>query len=40
VSTDEEPKFKVKVDGEEIEVTQEELLRGYMRQKDYTQKTQ
>lgn len=36
----EEPKFKVKVDGEEIEVTQEELLRGYMRQKDYTQKTQ
>ena len=36
---DEEPKFKVKVDGEEIEVTQEELLRGYMRQKDYTQKT-
>lgn len=36
----EEPKYKVKVDGEEIEVTQEELLRGYMRQKDYTQKTQ
>ena len=25
-----------KVDGEEIEVTQDELLRGYMRQKDYT----
>lgn len=38
--TEEEPKYKVKVDGEEIEVTQEELLRGYMRQKDYTQKTQ
>lgn len=38
--TDEEPKYTVKVDGEEIEVTQEELLRGYMRQKDYTQKTQ
>lgn len=36
----EEPTYKVKVDGEEIEVTQEELLRGYMRQKDYTQKTQ
>ena len=36
----EEPKYKVKVDGEEIEVTQDELLRGYMRQKDYTQKTQ
>ena len=32
--------FKVKVDGEEIEVSQEELLRGYMRQRDYTQKTQ
>lgn len=39
-NTEEEPKYKVKVDGEEIEVTQEELLRGYMRQKDYTQKTQ
>lgn len=39
-NSDDEPKFKVKVDGEEIEVTQEELLRGYMRQKDYTQKTQ
>lgn len=39
-NSDEEPKFKVKVDGEEIEVTQEELLRGYMRQRDYTQKTQ
>ena len=36
----EEPKYTVKVDGEEIEVTQEELLRGYMRQRDYTQKTQ
>ncbi len=36
---EEEPKFKVKVDGEEIEVTQDELLRGYMRQRDYTQKT-
>ena len=39
-STEEEPKYRVKVDGEEIEVTQEELLRGYMRQRDYTQKTQ
>ena len=39
-TTDNEPTYKVKVDGEEIEVTQEELLRGYMRQKDYTQKTQ
>ena len=31
---------EVKVDGEEVEVTQEELLRGYMRQSDYTRKTQ
>lgn len=37
---EDEPKYTVKVDGEEIEVTQEELLRGYMRQRDYTQKTQ
>ena len=36
----EEQKYKVKVDGQEIEVTQEELLRGYMRQSDYTRKTQ
>ena len=39
-TTEEEPKYKVKVDGQEVEVTQEELLRGYMRQRDYTQKTQ
>ena len=37
---DEEPKYRVKIGGEEIEVTQEELLRGYMRQSDYTRKTQ
>ena len=37
---DEEPKYRVKVDGQEVEVTQEELLRGYMRQSDYTRKTQ
>ena len=36
----EEQEYKVKVDGQEIEVTQEELLRGYMRQSDYTRKTQ
>lgn len=36
----EEPKYTVKVDGKDVEVTQEELLRGYMRQADYTQKTQ
>ena len=44
--TEEEPKeqeedvYTVKVDGEEIEVTKEELLKGYMRQADYTRKTQ
>ena len=40
---DEEPQevvFTVKVDGEEIEVNQEELISGYQRNKDYTQKTQ
>ena len=39
-SNDEEPKYTVKVNGEDVEVTQEELLRGYMRQSDYTRKTQ
>lgn len=32
--------FKVKVDGEEQEVTLDELLRGYSRTADYTRKTQ
>jgi hypothetical protein len=32
--------FKVKVDGEEIEVPEDELLRGYSRTADYTRKTQ
>ena len=32
--------FKVKVDGEERDVTIEELAKGYMRQSDYTRKTQ
>ena len=32
--------FRVKVNGEEIEVTQDELLRGYSRTQDYTRKTQ
>ena len=35
-----EPRFTVKVDGQEIEVTQTELLNGYQRQADYTRKTQ
>lgn len=33
-------KFTVKVDGKELEVTKEELLRGYQREADYTRKTQ
>ena len=32
--------YTVKVDGKEVQVTKEELLRGYMRQADYTRKTQ
>lgn len=36
----EQPKFRVKVSGEEIEVTQDELIRGYQREADYTKKTQ
>lgn len=33
-------KVKVKVDGEELEVTLEEALKGYSRTQDYTRKTQ
>lgn len=32
--------FKVKVDGEEVEVPLDELLKGYSRTQDYTRKTQ
>ena len=32
--------YAVKVDGEDVEVTLEELTRGYSRQSDYTKKTQ
>jgi DNA repair exonuclease SbcCD ATPase subunit len=35
-----EPRYRVKVDGEEVEVTLDELQRGYSRQADYTRKTQ
>lgn len=35
-----EPSYVVKIDGEEYEVTLEELQSGYQRQKDYTKKTQ
>lgn len=41
---DEEPPqpktFKVKVDDQEVEVTEDELLKGYSRTADYTRKTQ
>jgi hypothetical protein len=33
-------KFKVKVDGQDTEVTEDELLKGYSRTQDYTRKTQ
>lgn len=35
-----EPTYKVKVDGEEVEVPLSELLNGYSRSSDYTRKTQ
>jgi hypothetical protein len=34
------PIYKVKVDGEEVEVTLDELQKGYSRTQDYTRKTQ
>lgn len=37
---DDTPRFKVKLDGQELEVTQDELVAGYQRQSDYTRKTQ
>lgn len=36
----EEPKYKVTVNGQEMEVSLPELLKGYQLQSDYTQKTQ
>jgi len=40
-SADSQPQlFNVKVNGVELEVTADELVKGYMRQADYTQKTQ
>jgi hypothetical protein len=36
----EQPKYRVRVSGEDIEVTQDELVRGYQREADYTKKTQ
>lgn len=37
---DTSPKYRVKVQGEDVEVTLEELLSGYSRTSDYTRKTQ
>ncbi len=37
---EEQPVYRVTVDGSEIEVTQDELINGYSRQQDYTRKTQ
>ena len=34
------PTYAVKLDGEEAQVTLEELQQGYQRQADYTRKTQ
>lgn len=39
-SLDTSDKYVVRVDGEEVEVTLDELLSGYSRQADYTRKTQ
>ena len=36
----EQPRYRVKVDGEEVEVTFDELTKGYSRQADYTRKAQ
>mgnify|MGYP001289331474 CR=1 FL=1 len=35
----EQPRHKIKVNGQEVEVTQDELLKGYSRNEDYKQKT-
>lgn len=35
-----QPRYRVKVDGQESEVTIDELVKGYQREKDYTKKTQ
>lgn len=39
-TVDDSDRYTIKVDGEEIEVTLDELLNGYSRQSDYTRKTQ
>lgn len=37
---DEKPRYKVKAAGEEVEVTLDDLIKGYQREADYTKKTQ
>jgi hypothetical protein len=37
---EEKPKYRVKIAGEETEVTLDELINGYQREADYTKKTQ
>ena len=37
---EDQPRYRVKVDGQESEVTIDELVKGYQREKDYTKKTQ
>jgi hypothetical protein len=37
---EEQPRYKVKASGEEIEVTLNDLIKGYQREADYTKKTQ
>jgi hypothetical protein len=37
---EEKPRYKAKVGGEEVEVELDELINGYQRSKDYTQKSQ
>jgi hypothetical protein len=37
---EEKPKYRVKIAGEEAEVTLDELINGYQREADYTKKTQ
>ena len=39
-SEDSGPSFTVTVDGEQMDVSQSELINGYQRQADYTRKTQ
>lgn len=39
-SPSDSPSYTVKIDGQEVSVTLDELMKGYQRQSDYTRKTQ